>query len=49
MTHADNRALREAMYHAYTTRASSLGAKADGSSAAEWDNSDLITETLALR
>ncbi|BFM04831.1 oligopeptidase A [Halioxenophilus aromaticivorans] len=49
MTHADNRALREAMYRAYTTRASDQGTKADGSSAAEWDNSELISETLALR
>ncbi|WP_317932812.1 M3 family metallopeptidase [Halioxenophilus sp. WMMB6] len=49
MTHADNRSLREAVYRAYCTRASSEGSKADGSSAAEWDNSELILETLALR
>lgn len=49
MTHANNRDLRQAMYRAYSTRASSTGSKADSSSAAQWDNSGLITETLALR
>ncbi|WP_039917995.1 oligopeptidase A [Cellvibrio mixtus] len=49
MTYADNRVLREEIYTAYVTRASAAGKKADGSSAAEWDNSALITETLALR
>lgn len=49
MMYADNRELREEMYTAYVTRASADGKKADGSSAAEWDNSALITETLALR
>ncbi len=47
--YADNRALREEIYRAYTTRASAEGQKADGSSAAEWDNSAIIAETLALR
>ena len=47
--YADNRALREEIYTAYVTRASALGKKADGSSAAEFDNSALIAETLALR
>ncbi len=47
--YADNRALREEIYTAYVTRASAAGKKADGSSAAEFDNSALITETLALR
>lgn len=47
--YADNRALREEIYTAYVTRASAAGKKADGSSAAEWDNSAIITETLALR
>lgn len=47
--YADDRALREDIYRAYVTRASSLGKKADGSSAAEWDNAALIDETLALR
>lgn len=49
MTYAEDRSLREEMYRAYCTRASSLGTKADGSSAAEWDNTDLILETLTLR
>lgn len=49
MTHAENRPLRAAVYRAYTTRASQLGQQADGASAAHWDNSPLITETLALR
>ncbi len=47
--YADNRALREEIYRAYTTRASAEGQKADGSSAAEWDNSAIIAETLTLR
>lgn len=47
--YADNRALREEIYTAYVTRASASGKKADGSSAAEFDNSALIAETLALR
>jgi oligopeptidase A len=47
--YADNRALREEIYTAYVTRASAAGKKADNSSAAEWDNSAIIAETLALR
>lgn len=47
--YADNRALREEIYTAYVTRASAAGKKADGSAAAEWDNSAIIAETLALR
>lgn len=47
--YADNRALREEIYTAYVTRASANGKKADGSSAAEWDNTAIIAETLALR
>ncbi len=47
--YADNRALREEIYTAYVTRASAAGKKADGSSAAEWDNGAIIIETLALR
>ncbi len=47
--YADNRALREEIYTAYVTRASASGKKADGSSAAEFDNGALISETLALR
>jgi oligopeptidase A len=47
--YAENRALREEIYTAYVTRASAEGKKADGSSAAEFDNSAIIAETLALR
>ncbi|HEY0893486.1 MAG TPA: M3 family metallopeptidase, partial [Cellvibrio sp.] len=47
--YADNRALREEIYTAYVTRASVAGKKADGSSAAEFDNTPLIAETLTLR
>lgn len=49
MTYADDRALRQEVYTAYVTRASAEGRKTDGSSAAEWDNSQIIRETLALR
>lgn len=49
MMYADNRALRCETYTAYVTRASGNGKKADGSSTAQWDNSALISETLALR
>ncbi len=49
MTYADDRELRSEMYRAYCTRASQEGVKADGSSAAEWDNSEIMLETLALR
>ncbi|MCF6765237.1 M3 family metallopeptidase [Thiotrichales bacterium 19S3-7] len=44
MTTADNRALREAMYYEYATRASDCG-----SNASRWDNTQIINETLALR
>lgn len=43
MTYADDRALREQLYHAYTTRAS------DQSAQPEFDNSDIMQEILALR
>ena len=42
MQYADDRTLRELMYRAYSTRASEFGK-------AEWDNSNLITEIVALR
>lgn len=42
MTYADNSDLREALYRAYTTRASELGPS-------EQDNSPLMNEILALR
>lgn len=44
MMYADNRELREEMYHAYTTRASD-----QGPNAGKWDNGPIIDETLALR
>lgn len=44
MTHAEDRDLRETMYHAYVTRASD-----QGPNAGTYDNSNLITEILALR
>jgi oligopeptidase A len=47
--YADDRQLREEIYRAYVTRASAEGQKFDGSSTAEWDNSAIIAETLALR
>ncbi len=46
MQYADNRALRERMYRAYTTRASEL--LSEGSKA-EWDNTPLMTQILKLR
>ncbi|MDN5752848.1 MAG: M3 family metallopeptidase, partial [Nitrosospira sp.] len=42
MQYADNRALRERMYYAYSTRASELGE-------VEWDNTSLIGKILELR
>jgi oligopeptidase A len=42
MQYADNRALREQMYRAYSTRASEAGK-------AEWDNTPLIRRILELR
>ncbi|MFM2486193.1 oligopeptidase A [Celerinatantimonas yamalensis] len=44
MSYADNRELREEMYRAFTTRASELGPNAG-----EFDNTDIIKETLQLR
>lgn len=44
LMYADNRELREEMYHAYTTRASD-----QGPNAGKWDNGPIIDETLALR
>ncbi|MFY9259973.1 MAG: M3 family metallopeptidase [Gallionella sp.] len=42
MQFSDNRALRETLYRAYSMRASEFGK-------AEWDNSPLMTEIVALR
>ena len=44
LTYADNAAFREEMYTAFSTRASDQGPNAN-----QWDNSDVINETLALR
>ncbi|MGX5914661.1 oligopeptidase A [Aliidiomarina sp. Khilg15.8] len=44
MMYADNRALREEMYKAFTTRASD-----QGPNAGEFDNSEVMDETLQLR
>ena len=43
MQYADSRALRERLYHAYSTRASELGAEA------KWNNRNIIDRILALR
>lgn len=44
ISYADDRALREEMYQAYSTRASD-----QGPNAGQWDNSELMNEILALR
>ncbi|MDU3154296.1 oligopeptidase A [Hafnia alvei] len=44
MTYADNRELRHEMYQAFTTRASD-----QGPNAGQWDNSEIMAETLQLR
>jgi len=44
MSHAENRALREEMYRAFTTRASDQGPQAD-----EYDNGAVMDEILKLR
>ncbi len=49
MMYANNRELRREVYTAYVTRASAAGTCADGSSGAQWDNTAIINETLALR
>ncbi|PCE27421.1 oligopeptidase A [Paraburkholderia acidicola] len=48
MQYSENRAMREAMYRAYVTRASELGA-AYGSGKPEWDNTANLAEQLTLR
>ncbi len=47
VTHADSAVLRETMYRAYTTRASSDGV--DATSGGKFDNGPLITRILELR
>ncbi|BDX08580.1 oligopeptidase A [Planctobacterium marinum] len=44
MTYAENRSLREEMYRAFATRASEVGPNGG-----EFDNTDIIVETLGLR
>ncbi|HLD16733.1 MAG TPA: M3 family metallopeptidase, partial [Coxiellaceae bacterium] len=44
MTHAESGDFREAMYHAYVTRASDQGPKAQ-----EWNNSDVMVKILQAR
>ncbi|GAB4293145.1 MAG: oligopeptidase A [Thiohalomonadaceae bacterium] len=44
MTHADDRALREELYTAYSTRASDQGPQAG-----QWDNGPVMEQILALR
>ncbi len=44
ITYAEDRSLREEIYHAYVTRASN-----QGPNAGKWDNSSLIEEIVALR
>ena len=44
MTYADNRALRQEVYEAFSTRASDRGPYAG-----QWDNSEIMEQTLALR
>jgi oligopeptidase A len=48
MQYAENRAMREAMYRAYVTRASELGSTY-GDGKAEWDNTANLAEQLQLR
>ncbi|WP_244114011.1 M3 family metallopeptidase, partial [Burkholderia cepacia] len=48
LQYADNRAMRETLYRAYVTRASELGPQYGGGKA-EWDNTKVVAETLALR
>ncbi|GAB1262676.1 oligopeptidase A [Aurantivibrio plasticivorans] len=49
MTHADNRELRHEMYRAYCTRASSEGLAVGDKDPGQWNNDELIRETLRLR
>ena len=48
MQYAENRAMREAMYRAYVTRASELGPQY-GNGKAEWDNTAVLADQLKLR
>ena len=46
ITYAEDRHLRETIYRAFATRASS---QSDSENKAQWDNTNIINETLALR
>ncbi|WP_233830928.1 M3 family metallopeptidase [Paraburkholderia sp. ZP32-5] len=48
MQYSENRAMREAMYRAYVTRASELGAQY-GNGKPEWDNTQVLADELKLR
>ncbi|WP_323120642.1 M3 family metallopeptidase [Burkholderia alba] len=48
LQYSDNRTMREAMYRAYVTRASELGAQYGGGNA-EWDNTAIVADQLKLR
>lgn len=48
LQYADNRAMREALYRAYVTRASELGPQYGGGQA-DWDNTAIVSEQLGLR
>ena len=49
MMYADNRALREEMYRAYVTRASDQDGPSLDGKAGQFDNANIIDETLSLR
>ncbi|MFM0171936.1 M3 family metallopeptidase [Paraburkholderia sediminicola] len=48
MQYSENRPMREAMYRAYVTRASELGAQY-GNGKPEWDNTAVLADQLKLR
>ncbi|MGF6548474.1 M3 family metallopeptidase [Paraburkholderia youngii] len=48
MQYSENRPMREAMYRAYVTRASELGAQY-GNGKTEWDNTQVLADELKLR
>ncbi|CAD6536850.1 M3 family metallopeptidase [Paraburkholderia metrosideri] len=48
MQYSENRQMREAMYRAYVTRASELGAQY-GNGKPEWDNTSVLADQLKLR
>ncbi|WP_144112653.1 M3 family metallopeptidase [Paraburkholderia sp. BCC1886] len=48
LQYSENRAMREAMYRAYVSRASELGAQY-GNGKPEWDNTQVLADQLKLR